>query len=102
MKRLYHPSSNDMNLERIFSALSDPVRLEIIRKLLREDRQTCSQLSGVNAKSSMSHHYKILRDAGLIRTEVVGREHFSSLRKDDIEEILPGVLDSIESFKQVR
>lgn len=84
-----------MNLPQIFQALSDPIRLEMVQRLATADHLTCGQLNGDRPKSSMSHHYKTLRDAGLLRTEIVGKEHRNSLRTADIQAVCPGLLEAI-------
>lgn len=98
MVPLTHPPREFMNLPQIFQALSDPIRLAIVQRLASAERLTCGQLNDNRPKSSMSHHYKILRDAGLLRTEVAGKEHYNSLRADDLEAVCPGLLAIITSI----
>ena len=78
-------------------ALSDPVRLEILRQLSAAGELTCGQLNQGLAKSSMSHHFKILREAGLITTRVEGKEHLNALRRSALDKKIPGLLDSLLS-----
>ena len=56
---------------------------------------TCGELNCDRPKSSMSHHFKILRDAGIIETRIEGKEHLNSLRSAELEKIFPGLLKSI-------
>jgi DNA-binding transcriptional ArsR family regulator len=94
--RLYpHPAPEEFTLERIFYALSDPVRLEIVRCLSRVAEATCGELDGGRPKSSMSHHFRILRDAGLVHTHVAGTVHQNTLRRAELEVRFPGLLSAI-------
>ncbi len=96
MKQNKHPNIEEVDLVDIMYALSDPTRLEIIRSLAEAGREmTCGELIFNRPKSSMSHHFKILRGAGLVRTVIKGTEHLNSLRLSEIEEKFPAVLGSI-------
>ena len=97
MRALKHPEASEFVLERVLYALSDPVRMEIIRRLDSMAEATCGGLDGGRPKSSVSHHFRVLRDAGLMRTRTVGTAHMNSLRKDELERRFPGLLDSILS-----
>ena len=97
MRALKHPEASEFVLERVLYALSDPVRMEIIRRLDSMAEATCGELDGGRPKSSVSHHFRVLRDAGLMRTRTVGTAHMNSLRKDELERRFPGLLDSILS-----
>ena len=94
--RIYsHPSVDELTLERLLYALSDPVRLAIVKKLYEVTEANCSELQGDRPKSSVSHHFRVLRDAGLVRTRCVGTTHMNSLRLDEINSVFPGLLDAI-------
>lgn len=96
MRQMKHPDIEQVELIDIMYALSDPTRLEIIGVLARAKRaMTCGELDGNRPKSSMSHHFKILRAAGLVRTRIEGTEHMNSLRLTEIEQKFPGVLKAI-------
>ena len=96
MRQIKHPTLDQVELTDIMYALSDPGRVEIVRRLVEEDRaMTCGELDLDRPKSSMSHHFKILRDAGLVETSVKGTEHFNTLRSAEIEKRFPGLLDAI-------
>ena len=56
--------------------------------------KSCSEF-GPNAKSTMSHHFKVLREAGITRTEIEGRRRLTSLREDDLEKRFPGLLEAV-------
>ena len=95
MRPYKHPSSDQLTLERIFHALSDPIRLEIVQHLARVEMATCGELDGGRPKSSMSHHFRILRDAGLVHTQAEGTNHQNSLRLNELNARFPGLMDAI-------
>lgn len=95
MRTFKHPAIQDFVLERLLYALSDPVRMDIVRHLARVDEASCGELDGGRPKSSMSHHFRVLRDAGLVHTRNIGTTHMNSLRKDELSERFPGLLDAI-------
>ena len=95
MRAFKHPPPEDLTLERLLYALSDPVRLEIVRCLAGVPEATCGELDGGRPKSSMSHHFRVLRDAGLVHTRSAGTTHLNSLRAEVLEERFPGLLQSI-------
>jgi DNA-binding transcriptional ArsR family regulator len=77
-------------------ALADPTRLEIIALLAKAGKKlTCGEINLNRPKSSMSHHFKILRGAGLVQTLIEGTEHMNSLRLEEIEQKYPGVLSAV-------
>lgn len=77
-------------------ALSDPVRLRIVAELARTDREyTCGSFELPVTKSTCTHHFKVLREAGLIRQRHKGTTRLNRLRRDDLEARFPGLLDSI-------
>ena len=95
MRAFKHPSASDFVLERVLYALSDPFRLEIVRHLGRVTEASCGELDGGRPKSSMSHHFRVLRDAGLVHTQNVGTLHMNSLRSADLNSRFPGLLTAI-------
>jgi DNA-binding transcriptional ArsR family regulator len=95
MRNYDHPDPKDFTLECIFNALSDPVRLDIVRHLARVTEATCGELDGGRPKSSMSHHFRILRDAGLVQTRVAGTVHQNTLRLRELQSRFPGLMKAI-------
>ena len=94
-----HPVKEDITLAGVLGALSDPMRLKILKKLL-DRRRECLSCSGAApcaemAKSTLSHHFRVLRDGGLIRTTKHGVENLNSVRWDDMNERFPGLLKAI-------
>ena len=95
MRPLKHPAHDDLSLERVLYALSDSIRLDIVRHLARVEVATCGELDGGRPKSTVSHHFKVLREAGLVETENNGTNHMNRLRRADIESRFPGLLAAI-------
>lgn len=90
-----HPAMHEISIEQVFYALSDPVRLEIVQKLCVTDEATCSALDGGRPKSSVSHHFRVLREAGLVLTRNEGVSHMNALRRTELDERFPGLLDVV-------
>ncbi|MDJ1183323.1 ArsR/SmtB family transcription factor [Roseofilum casamattae] len=97
MKPLYHPSCDRITLAGVLYALGDPVRLEILQLLAKGGEQPCSAFNCSLAKSTISHHFKILRESGVIYSEKSGTQHLNSLRRDDLDRLFPGLLDTVLS-----
>lgn len=96
MRQIKHPNIEQVELTDIMYALSDPTRIEIVTLLAKAGRKlTCGEVDLNRPKSSMSHHFKILRSAGLVETVIEGTEHMNSLRLSEIEQKFPGVLSSV-------
>jgi DNA-binding transcriptional ArsR family regulator len=83
-------------LSAVFSALSDPARLKIIKILLEKKEAPCGDCNMPVSKSTLSHHYKVLRQVGWVKTRAEGTRQFNSLRMDEINERFPGLLALIE------
>jgi DNA-binding transcriptional ArsR family regulator len=91
-----HPAARDITLDGVLHALADPVRRRIVQKLLAGGRLNCSAAcQEALPASTISFHHKILREAGLIRSEKKGVAVINTLRRDDLEKRFPGLLDSI-------
>ncbi|MUZ65637.1 ArsR/SmtB family transcription factor [Agrobacterium vitis] len=95
MRDYPHPKCEDLDLARVLYALSDPLRLGIVRQLAVEGATPCGAICSNRPKSSMSHHFRTLRDAGIIWTVVEGTVHLNNLRRDDLERRFPGLLQVI-------
>ena len=95
MRTLYHPGRNDLALPTVLYALSDPIRLKIVRELAATSEESCGGFGIEVAKSTLSHHFKVLREAGITRTRVEGTRCFVSLRREDLAARFPGLLDAI-------
>lgn len=95
MRAISHPITEQLSLPGVLHALSDPVRLEIVRELAEGAELACGELDAPVSKSTLSHHLKVLRDAGLTQTRAVGVHRFVSLRARDIEARFPGLLGCV-------
>ncbi|OWR31921.1 hypothetical protein CDO73_05450 [Saccharibacillus sp. O23] len=93
MKNLTIPAASEMTLTAVCAALGDPVRMKIARCLARSGEKNCSGFEvGHLSKSTLSHHIKILRESGLIQPRIQGKEHFYSLRKEELDRRFPGLV----------
>ncbi|AQS87497.1 ArsR family transcriptional regulator [Neoasaia chiangmaiensis NBRC 101099] len=90
-----HPDSSEIALLPLLRALADPIRLEVVRHLARVDYANCAALLGDRPKSSMSHHFQVLRESGLVKTDVQGVQHLNALRRAEIDARFPGLLDAV-------
>src|SRR5437764_5021441 len=95
MRTLHHPRLEEVDLTDVLHALSDPVRLEIVRSLSDLKERPCSAVEAKVAKSTLSHHFKVLREAGITYTRSNGTHRLMSLRKDDLDERFPGLISSV-------
>ena len=96
MRHIKHPRLEQIELTDVMHALSDPARIDIVRSLAQQRRPlTCNEITGDRPKSSMSHHFKILREAGLLETEARGKEHYNSLRTTELETKFPGLMKAV-------
>lgn len=84
-----------LRIERVLHALGDPVRLGIVRQLAREGESSCAALNGNRSKSTMSHHFRVLRDAGLVRTRNQGVTHMNALCAAAVDAAFPGLLGAV-------
>ncbi len=91
----HHPEPEQIRLENVLLALGNPVRLEVVRILAQQGEQPCRALSQGAAKSTMSHHWRVLRDSGVIWQRPNGRENLLSLRREDLDARFPGLLDTL-------
>jgi len=92
---LSHPAANEIDLAAVLHALSDPMRLRIVAGLAAEDRRTCKSFQLPVTKSTCTHHFRVLREAGVIRQQLEGTTRLSSLRRADLDARFPGLLDSV-------
>ncbi|CAN5133542.1 helix-turn-helix domain-containing protein [soil metagenome] len=95
MRTIFHPDIEDVALCRVLYALSDPIRLEVVRKLANSGDATCFALDAGKPKSTMSHHFRVLREAGLVHTRIEGPTHINNLRRDDVDRRFPGLLSAV-------
>lgn len=95
---IHHPSLADITLAGILHALADPVRLDIVRRMGATGAcpmNCASAAPSMLPKSTLSHHFRVLREAGLIRSEKRGAEVINTLRCTEINARFPGLIPSI-------
>ncbi|MEV7170149.1 helix-turn-helix transcriptional regulator [Streptomyces sp. NPDC093224] len=95
-----HPSVEEMSLLTVLSALSDPLRYSVVSALVREPEgtaRTCASFNLPVSKSTITHHFRILREAGLVRQVDRGNSRAATLRREDLDERFPGLLDLIRA-----
>ncbi|MER5274845.1 ArsR family transcriptional regulator [Streptomyces sp. NPDC002809] len=100
-ERLPEPAVEDLRLETVLAALSDPLRLTIVHKLLLESEQfdhPCGWFGFDRPKSSLTHHFKVLRESGVTRQRQYGLERRSHVRVDDLNARFTGLLDLVTAW----
>ena len=91
--QLYHPATDEIELAAVLHALSDPQRLQIVRLLGDEDSPVpCGSLELGVTKSTATHHFRVLREAGVIQQFRTGTSKLTVLRTADLEARFPGLL----------
>ncbi len=104
---LDHPRREEIDLSAVLHALSDPQRRGMIRELaVGDEPRPCGSFAPGISKSTRTHHFRVLREAGLITQWKEGTCKMSRLRREDIDARFPGLLDSVlgpasEAFAQV-
>ena len=103
---LTHPRIEDIELATLLHALSDPARLNIVMRL-DDDRTAkgsglaCSEAACADLpRATMSHHYSVLRQAGLIESRKEGVRVCNALRRDELDRRFPGLLESVLAAKR--
>lgn len=95
-EEIAHPRRAEIELATVLHALSDPVRLRMVAALAGDDgERTCGSFDVPVTKSTCTHHFKVLREAGVIHQRQVGTAHLNALRRDDLEARFPGLLATI-------
>ena len=90
-----HPAREEIELAAVLHALSDPVRLQIVARIADGREWTCGSFELPVSKSTCTHHFRVLREAGVIRQRVEGTTRLNSLRRDDLEAQFPGLIDAV-------
>lgn len=95
-RALAHPEAGEIRLECVLHALSDPVRLSIVRDLAASAGDlACSYFDLPVTKSTTTHHFRVLRESGVVRQAYRGTTKLNALRREDLEALFPGLLDSV-------
>lgn len=96
-RTLNHPTASDLELTQVLHALSDPVRLDIVRGLAAEGgcSHRCGEFKLPVSKSTATHHFRVLRESGVIEQTPEGTARINRLRREDLDARFPGLLDSV-------
>ena len=95
MREPHHPSCEELELPAVLHALSDPARLQIVRKLAEGDECTCGTFNLGLSKATLSHHFRVLRESGVIEQRAEGTALVNRLRREELDARFPGLLDSV-------
>ena len=90
-----HPEIHQMRLENILTALGNPLRLRIVQVLAAGGEHPCGTVLDGVSKSTLTRHWQVLRDSGIIWQRPYGRENLLSLRREDLNARFPGLLDAL-------
>ncbi|WP_093802324.1 helix-turn-helix transcriptional regulator [Streptomyces sp. Wb2n-11] len=95
-RELAHPTRDEIRLEGVLHALSDPMRLRIVREMaVAESELSCSYFTLPVTKSTTTHHFRVLRESGVIRQVYRGTAKLNGLRREDLDLLFPGLLDRV-------
>ncbi|MFJ7627644.1 ArsR/SmtB family transcription factor [Streptomyces sp. NPDC097595] len=95
-RTLPHPAREEIRLEAVLHALSDPVRLCVVRELAAAGAElTCSCFDLPVTKSTSTHHFRVLRESGIVQQTYRGTAKMNGLRRDDLDALFPGLLDRV-------
>src|SRR5882757_771788 len=94
---LAHPDAADLDLLDVLHALSDPTRMRIVQTLRTDPERACGTFPVDVAPSTLTHHFRVLRETGVIRQREDGNRRWTTLRLEDLDARFPGLLDAIVS-----
>ncbi|MFE9609660.1 ArsR/SmtB family transcription factor [Streptomyces sp. NPDC006012] len=93
---LPHPERGEIRLAGVLHAFSDPLRLQIVQELAADGGELpCSHFDVPVTKSTSTHHFRVLRETGVIRQVYRGTAKMNGLRRDDLDDLFPGLLDCL-------
>lgn len=96
MRTLPHPAAETVRIDTVLTALADPLRRRIVRQLAEDGAaQSCGAFDLPVTKSTSTHHFRVLREAGVITQHYRGNQILNQLRADDLETRFPGLLRAI-------
>lgn len=96
VRHFFSPERDELVLADVLYALSDPTRLWIVTALAERGEQPCAAggLASI-PKSTLAHHFKVLRETGVVLTRAEGTQSVNTLRRDDLDARFPGLLDAV-------
>lgn len=94
-RELEHPAPEQITLTGVLHALSDPTRLAVVRQIADGGERQCGSFDVKVAKSTLSQHFRVLREAGVIWTRAEGSQRYVSLRREELQKLFPGLLDAV-------
>ena len=92
---LPHPVQEEIELGPVLHALSDPIRLRIVAALAQGEERSCKSIDLPVVKSTCTHHFRVLREAGVIRQRQEGTARLNSLRRVELDDRFPGLLEAV-------
>jgi len=92
---LHHPEAAEIDLAAVLHALSDPMRLRIVKVLAAGGEHACKSIDLPVTKSTCTHHFRVLREAGVIHQRLEGTTRLNQLRRAELEARFPGLLDAV-------
>lgn len=93
---LDHPERDEIRLEGVLHALADPMRMKVVRELAAvAEELSCSHFDLPVTKSTTTHHFRVLRESGVIRQVYRGTAKMNGLRRRELDELFPGLLDVV-------
>jgi len=95
MAVLLHPERDQLRLEDVLEALANPIRLRVVRTLAEIEEMSCGEILPDISKSTASHHWRVLREGGVVHQRREGRNLMLTLRREDLDGRFPGLLDTI-------
>ena len=90
-----HPALDQIELASVLHALSDPIRLRIVAGLADGGEVSCGRFELPVTKSTCTHHFRVLREAGVISQRVQGTTRLNKLRREELEARFPGLVDAV-------
>ncbi|MCK7621736.1 helix-turn-helix domain-containing protein [Streptomyces sp. RS10V-4] len=95
-RSLAHPAREDIRLAQVLHALADPMRLRIVCALAAADGElNCADIELPVSKSTCTHHFRVLRENGVITQFYRGTAKMNGLRRDDLDALFPGLIDAV-------
>jgi DNA-binding transcriptional ArsR family regulator len=92
---LPHPKRDELELARVLHAISDPVRLKIVSSIASGGECSMGEIEVPVTKSTCTHHFKVLREAGVLNQRQVGTARLNTLRRQDLDARFPGLLETV-------